>query len=378
MHSNITIIKSIKLYENLTEHNEKIKDDTKKTDKEIVTKVVDKYNISKSALYRWLNNHKNDLDYLKSLKRDVNRCKYQQRRTKNKNIKIANEFVNIFKSNLHKHKEHIKCPDSYSSRKIPESEWFRVYIYFLYNSIHFSRFEMVIKDKNNKIFTVMGKQLNNKVNNWRKSKIIDEIFESEITDYVKRVPNSNFFIISIDTMFVPNMYCKTSELERNPHYKSKYGAKVFNAVDIKGTPIEVNISEKSSGLDHTTLESSIKFFPKEEHKKYIINQETIYLLADAGYHSEKSKDLIRSKGFIPLIAYNKRNTKDEDKINKNKMTKEEKKIYSKRIIVENTNAWEVQGCPRLAKIYDKSKDSFLCTVKMSVIRLLINRRINED
>ena len=59
-----------------------------------------------------------------------------------------------------------------------------------------------------------------------------------------------------------------------------------------------------------------------------------YFLADAGYDSNRLKDLLTNSGYRHLIVQNKRNTKNAELIKA--FTKPERKIYRKRMVVENT------------------------------------------
>ena len=56
-------------------------------------------------------------------------------------------------------------------------------------------------------------------------------------------------------------------------------------------------------------------------------------MADKGYCSKNVKNIVKQHGYIPIIAFNKRNTKDKNKIIK--FNKFENVKYKKRIIVEN-------------------------------------------
>ena len=52
-----------------------------------------------------------------------------------------------------------------------------------------------------------------------------------------------------------------------------------------------------------------------------------------GYCSTKIRDILKTKNILLIIPYNKRNTKDKNKINK--LTKNEKIRYKKRINIEH-------------------------------------------
>jgi hypothetical protein len=58
-----------------------------------------------------------------------------------------------------------------------------------------------------------------------------------------------------------------------------------------------------------------------------------YFIADKGYCSSKIRNLLIAKNILPIIPYNKRNTKDKNKINK--LTETDKNRYKKRIKIEH-------------------------------------------
>ena len=63
----------------------------------------------------------------------------------------------------------------------------------------------------------------------------------------------------------------------------------------------------------------------------------LYFLCDSGYDSVEIDKTLRNDGYEPIILQNKRNIKDPAKIRK--LTEEQKKIYKKRTVVENSYSW---------------------------------------
>ena len=59
-----------------------------------------------------------------------------------------------------------------------------------------------------------------------------------------------------------------------------------------------------------------------------------YILADKMYDTHEFREQCISHNYTPIIDYNKRNLKNELLLKK--LTKKEKKIYKKRVKVENT------------------------------------------
>jgi len=126
-------------------------------------------------------------------------------------------------------------------------------------------------------------------------------------------------------------------------------------VDNKGVPIEIDI-EKGNRNDAIIAPKIIEKMEKNKLKNR-------YVLADKGYDSEKIRELLHKKNYIPIIP--KRKTKQ--KINK-PLTSKYKKIYKKRIIVENTFSW-LKMFAKIDKIYEKTIKSYngLLLLAISII-----------
>jgi len=60
---------------------------------------------------------------------------------------------------------------------------------------------------------------------------------------------------------------------------------------------------------------------------------TKYFICDKGYCSSKIRNILTNKNIVPIIPYNKRNTKDKNKIIK--LTKIQKEKYKRRIKIEH-------------------------------------------
>jgi len=79
---------------------------------------------------------------------------------------------------------------------------------------------------------------------------------------------------------------------------------------------------------------------------------------------------IAGKGYHPIIPYNLRNTKNKKLIKK--LTSKEKEIYRKRIIVEKYFSW-IKTYPKIDKIHEKTKKSYMGLLYLASIKILINR-----
>ena len=100
-----------------------------------------------------------------------------------------------------------------------------------------------------------------------------------------------------------------------------------------------------------------------------INRYKQYFLADSIYHSKRNITFLKKRGYIPVIKYNKKNTKDKKIIKANKFTKKEQKIYKKRIIIESAFSW-LKNFPVICQNYQKTISSYNGLLKLASIIML--------
>lgn len=252
------------------------------------------------------------------------------------------------------------------SRKLSEVDYFEAYLEFLNNSIHYSRFSYSIKGK-----VISGKYLNEKVNKWARAGLINKIYEYVIKSY--KSDNTPTKCLYIDGHIVTNRY-GVGNVGRCVYYKSKNGYNIQSIVDDKGVSLGVFIKganeNEGNMLTDTVNASALDDANKYKNSKRY-NQ---YFIADAGYDYDINREFLSSKGFTPLIWANKRNTKDSEKLKKKKLTKNQKKHYKTRHIIENSFSWMETKIPRLSKIYDKYISNYLNTVYISIIDIILSRK----
>lgn len=94
----------------------------------------------------------------------------------------------------------------------------------------------------------------------------------------------------------------------------------------------------------------------------------------AAYYSKNNISFLNDKGITEILWRNKRNTKDQGKLEKMKFSELQKKHYGKRIKVENNFSWKELAAPRTNKVYDKNLDNFLNTIHLVTFNTLFNRR----
>ena len=135
-------------------------------------------------------------------------------------------------------------------------------------------------------------------------------------------------------------------VERNKYFKNKKCVKLSVLTDINGIPLSTiiksgNVSDVNFVYTHIKapwkirqsliFQGALKEF--NNNKQYKKINVPLLLLADKGYDSNNIRLFLYNNNIDSIISYNKRNTKDPTKIKH--LTREQKKIYSKRIKIEN-------------------------------------------
>lgn len=205
---------------------------------------------------------------------------------------------------------------------------------------------------------INGRILNNKHNEFIKLGVYKKLYEMNLKKYLRKNKKRFLKYLSIDSTFVENKN-GIDGTGRNIYYKNKKGRKVTAIVDTKGIPLRICISPGNKH-DCTIFKEN----------KEIINNASMknqYFMADKGYDSNEIREIIRSKGYIPIIPKRKRNNKDKS-LKKNEIVK-----YKKRIIVENTFSW-LRKNAKIDKIYEKTLKSYEGCLLLSV-SILIYKRI---
>jgi hypothetical protein len=142
--------------------------------------------------------------------------------------------------------------------------------------------------------------------------------------------------LSEDTLFVPNRMCNKNEVGRCVYYKSKNGIKIDSIVDINGAPLDISIASGNQN-DATIAINRIPIIAnKINAEKYKDSQKyKTIILGDAIYDNEKLKQTIKNNNMDSIMAPNKRNTKDLEKLKNKKLSYKHKQKLKKRHIVEN-------------------------------------------
>lgn len=162
-----------------------------------------------------------------------------------------------------------------------------------------------------------------------KANIFEEVYVDNVKKYIKKCPNNKLKYILSDTTTIYNKHNEDC-VKRNAYFKNKKVAKISPITDKYGVPLHIEVY---SGNRH---DSSI--LCEQLDNDFYINDDILdnnkkYFLADTGYDSKNIRDKLEAENMKPIIDYNIRNTKDENKIKK--LTDKEEIIYKKRCRVEN-------------------------------------------
>ena len=160
-----------------------------------------------------------------------------------------------------------------------------------------------------------------------------------------------------------------SFIDQNKFNGRKKYFKVSSIVDSKGAPLVSKlISSRQS--DSISVIETVEKLPSNLNtlKNSKNNRYKQYILADALYNTNKNKSYARKMGYTPIFAYNKRNTKDKEKIKMNRLKGKKLKIYKKRNIIEAFFSW-IKNFPVINQNYQKTLESYngLLSLASSII-----------
>jgi len=169
------------------------------------------------------------------------------------------------------------------------------------------------------------------------------------------------FLLS-DTTFIPNKKGHDF-IGYNTYYNRKRGTKI-SFISLKdGIPINVKCC-KGNKYDSKILADQLD-------TKNLIDisndKRQIYFLADPAYDSSAIRSKLKKLNYKPIIAKNKRNTKDPSKIVK--LSKSEIKMYRKRLAIERTFN-KIKFNKRLCQRYDSKIETFVGFIYLALIKLL--------
>ena len=159
--------------------------------------------------------------------------------------------------------------------------------------------------------------------------VFESTYKELLHKYIKKTPGKKLKILMTDTTTIYNKY-NSDTAKINKYYKNKNVIKISVICDAIGVPISVEIysgNKNDANIFLSQLNNDVLI------NKIIYDKYKKYLLGDKGYDSISIRNKLKDQNIIPIIDYNKRNTKNKTKIKK--LTVDEKEIYRKRLIVEH-------------------------------------------
>lgn len=204
-------------------------------------------------------------------------------------------------------------------------------------------------------------------NKFCKLNVFMNVYTQLLDTYFKSNKSGKLKYLSVDTSFIKNDSSKHASFG----YKGKRSFKLSVIVDTNGIPISALV-DKANKSDQKLVMDNLDDMLVEIDYRVFNNKTKRYMLADSIYDTRNIKEKIKLLGITPVIYPNKRNTKKPERLRKLRSC--EKKIYKKRIIVENFFCRCYKN-RRLSKQYEKNINTYMSFLYMGLTKLLVKRMI---
>ena len=268
---------------------------------------------------------------------------------KNINILIVNSIYNNIKNN---YKELFKSYQFKTKNQKYELKFIlKACVHFISISCSFKNF--IYFNLNHNTFYKNFIKLN-------KFNIFESTYKNLLIKYLSKSKNKIKQIYT-DTSTFYNKY-NIDKVERNKYFKNKKVMKLSLITNEKGIPLNIDLFKGNL--------NDINIFNKQLDKLNIklFDKKSTIFMADTGYDSIKLRNRLNDIFYKSIIPFNKRNTKDENKIKT--LTNEDKKLYKSRITIENTFL-KIKKNRRLEIVYEKKSKNFLSLIYLSLIKFII-------
>jgi transposase len=277
-------------------------------------------------------------------------------------MKLNLDFKDIIKEYIIKNNLFIKTIKS----KYTLDDILKVLVYILSNGASWRSLDLEIFENKYKWQSIYYH-----FNKWNKLNIFEKIYKQLLTKYFKKNLSGKLKFLSVDSSFIKNECASKKLVALNGHYKKKRLCKLSLIVDSNGIPISAILAAGNAADNKLLLQNFNNMYIDVTYSKKN-NKHKRYMLADAGYDTQEVKNKIKDFNIIPIIDYNKRNTKDKKIINNKILTERECDIYCKRIKIENSFSWLYKN-RRLSKMYDKHYITYFSFFFISLIKIIIKR-----
>ena len=171
--------------------------------------------------------------------------------------------------------------------------------------------------------------------------IFKDTYIQLLKKYLQKTKNKTLKKVFTDTTFIINKK-GINFIGRNKYMKNKNCNKLSIITDNNFIPIDIKICTgniNDSRILQSQLNSILEY--KEHIKEFF---------ADKGYCSNQTRKKLRENNIIPIIDYNNRNTKNEEK--KKYLTNSEIKKYNRRIYIEHIFG-NYKYYPKLCQRYER-------------------------
>jgi hypothetical protein len=225
-----------------------------------------------------------------------------------------------------------------------------------------------------------GNTLRLKFNEWTKLGVFEHAYENSLKKYSKTTKiTEELKYQSIDSTFIEDIngskYSTYSGIYKRRKGEASKGIKVTSILTTNGIPISITINKAHqydspllpNAINKRIIDCNTKKFNKHNRYKQ-------YFLGDPGYDSKENHEKIINEGYTPIIKQNKRNIKNEKL--KRIMNTKQKKIYKKRIIIENYHSW-IKKFPKVKSLYER-KIKYYKGLLLIGISIIIQRRIIKN
>lgn len=281
------------------------------------------------------------------IKKTKKKMKTKNQKSKKTNKSIVESIYNNIKNNYK------NLYDSYQfktkNQKYKLKFILNACVYFISISCSFNKFKF--KNINHNTFYKNYIKLNS-----------FNIFESTYKNLLNKYLNKNKIKhVYTDTSTFYNKY-NIDKVERNKYFKNKKVLKLSLITNECGIPLNVDLYKGNLN------DSNIFNKQLDNLNKTVIDKNTCVFMADAGYDSSILRNKLNNIFYKTIIPYNKRNTKDINKIKI--LTDNEKKMYKSRINIENTFL-KIKRNRRLEIVYEKKSNNFKSLIYLSLIKFLI-------
>lgn len=227
---------------------------------------------------------------------------------------------------------------------------------------------------------INGNTLRKKHNEWAKLGIYNRLHKETLKKFLKEYGKTNELKYqSIDSTFIESKG-NSKSATFSGIYKCKKGEaakgiKITSVVTTNGIPISVNLDGAHNydskllpkAIDNRVINCNTKKY--QNHNRY-----KQYLMADKGYDSKRNHKKLIKKGYKPLILQNVRNIKNEKLLRI--LNGSEKKVYKKRIKIENYHSWIKKFC-KIKYLYETKIENYKGLLLLGISLITYRRIVNK-